>query len=194
MQVSDLTPETHKAIEEELKLHDDMNNFVHALKTDRAYGIDVGRSNKLLAVFQKQELNSYLKLMNAEIAIGPKSHYELENLKKKDAKKGLGFLAKNMDPALEASREAMNRCRAMFRCLRILNAIHASAKDAEKVHVDALGLPEKITIDPYNGKPLTVKKIEHGWVVYSVGTNRTDEGGKLKDLADVGFGPPELTQ
>jgi hypothetical protein len=38
-------------------------------------------------------------------------------------------------------------------------------------------LPQPL-LDPYDGQPLRYKKLDRGYVVYSVGPNRTDDGGK----------------
>ena len=53
------------------------------------------------------------------------------------------------------------------------------------------GLPAETTIDPYNGKPLNVKWRPGGWMVYSVGSNGVDDGGKLDGKTDIGAGPIE---
>ncbi len=53
-----------------------------------------------------------------------------------------------------------------------------------------LGLPAEATIDPFNGEPLHVKRLPQGWLVYSVGRNLQDDGGKLDDNSDIGVGPP----
>ena len=52
-----------------------------------------------------------------------------------------------------------------------------------------LGLPPEVTIDPFNGEPLHVKRSPPGWTVYSVGTNGADDGGRLEGSSDVGVGP-----
>ena len=46
--------------------------------------------------------------------------------------------------------------------------------------------------DPYTGESLHVKKTPQGWLVYSVGRNLKDDGGKVEDPTngDVGVGPP----
>ena len=188
LQTSELTEETHQAIEDELAQHDAMESFVHALKTDRAFGMETLRSMPG-RMFARGQLTEYLKVMNEHVSMGAKSHYELTDSEPIQAK---GAHAKNMQPALESSREAMNRIRTNIRCLRVLNAIHWKAKDADNVDIDAIGLPHQITVDPYNGKPLNVKSTNLGWIVYSVGKDRQDGGGQLKQLADVGVGPPEL--
>jgi hypothetical protein len=56
-----------------------------------------------------------------------------------------------------------------------------------------LKLPTQMTMDPYTGDPLLIKQTEAGPIVYSVGRNQKDDGGKLGDeLEDVGVGPLEL--
>ena len=56
--------------------------------------------------------------------------------------------------------------------------------------LDDLGLPAEATTDPFNGEPLRVKRTPQGWMVYSVGGNGVDDGGKLDGRSDVGVGPP----
>jgi hypothetical protein len=51
------------------------------------------------------------------------------------------------------------------------------------------GLPKDATIDPFNSQPLRVKPTSQGWVVYSVGRDLVDNGGKLDDLSDIGVAP-----
>ena len=46
-------------------------------------------------------------------------------------------------------------------------------------------------MDPYSGNPLLLKLLPNGWTVYSVGKDGIDNGGQLKSLQDIGFGPPE---
>ncbi len=54
-----------------------------------------------------------------------------------------------------------------------------------------LGLPADATTDPFNGKPLIIKKTPEGWKVYSVGSNLIDDGGTLDDDADFVVGSVE---
>ena len=78
----------------------------------------------------------------------------------------------------------------MCRSLRVLNALQVrglpSGGDIPKL--TDLGLPEAATIDPFSGKPLLVKKLASGWMVYSVGGNLVDDGGVLDTRTDVGVG------
>jgi hypothetical protein len=79
--------------------------------------------------------------------------------------------------------------------LRVLNALqtHVPAGSETIPKLSELGLPIETTVDPFNGQPLIVKKLPNGWLVYSVGENLQDDGGKITsaDLyLDVGVGPP----
>ncbi len=89
--------------------------------------------------------------MNKHIAKGTKSHYELA-AQQQPHQPALGF-AQTIEPALVATRQAMNRTRAQLRCLRVLNAIHAKGIFGEEVDIGSLGLPQQITIDPFTGTP-----------------------------------------
>lgn len=47
-------------------------------------------------------------------------------------------------------------------------------------------LPEKL-LDPFDGQPLSIRAVPEGLVIYSVGADRTDDGGKLEGR-DCGVG------
>ncbi len=64
----------------------------------------------------------------------------------------------------------------------------AFGKDRVPLLAD-LGLPQESTIDPYSSEPLHIKKVPEGWLVYSIGLNLTDDGGKLDGITDIGAGP-----
>lgn len=188
LQTANLTPETHVSIEEELAQHDSMQQFVHALRTERALGIESFRTLPVMLGTLQSSWNNYMDIMEQQIALGAKSHYELADVQKIPSK----GITKTIDPAIAAAREAMNRSRATLRCLRILNQIRARNISPDSLSAEALGLPQEILVDPYNGKPLTIRSTPEGWIVYSVGQNNKDDGGKLHDLSDIGVGPPEV--
>ena len=79
----------------------------------------------------------------------------------------------------------------MSRSLRVLNAIQTRVPaGSDRVpELTELGLPVEATIDPFNGKPLHVKRLPEGWMVYSVGNNLVDDGGIPDGKSDVGAGP-----
>jgi hypothetical protein len=64
---------------------------------------------------------------------------------------------------------------------------------ATDAQLSDLGLPADATTDPFNDKPLNLKRTDEGWIIYSVGKNLKDDGGQLdEDLTDVGYGPVKL--
>ena len=52
---------------------------------------------------------------------------------------------------------------------------------------------DTVPIDPYDGMPLRMRKVKDGLIIYSVGTNLIDDGGKIAtppgviDPLDVGI-------
>ena len=84
--------------------------------------------------------------------------------------------------------------RAKIRTLRVLNALQARVPAGSTAipKLSELGLPAETTTDPFTGEPLHVKRLPQGWLVYSVGPNFRDDGGKLGPGpdCDVGVGPP----
>jgi len=95
----------------------------------------------------------------------------------------LAMFAQLLLPGLKASTQVVTQNRASIRCLRVLNAlqVHGSAGSTEVPTLVELGLLTEATTDPFTGEPLHVKKTPQGWLVYSVGRNFTDDGGKLDD-------------
>ena len=87
-----------------------------------------------------------------------------------------------------------------MRCLRVLNALQGRAEKSDPEPTDPqvpklsqLGLPTEATIDPFTGKPLHVKRLPEGWLIYSVGKDLKDDGGEVEDdveaALDVGIAP-----
>jgi hypothetical protein len=84
--------------------------------------------------------------------------------------------------------------RASIRAMRVLNALqaHTPTGSNKTPNLSELGLPPEAVVDPFTGESLHVKRMPQGWLVYSVGPNMEDDGGKLDDpvQGDVGVGPP----
>src|SRR5262249_22642734 len=108
-----------------------------------------------------------------------------------------GRLLAPLEPRLFAGLEAGDRVRAMVRSVRVLNALQTRvpAGSDQVPPLGDLGLPAEATTDPFDGKPLRVKKSPLGWTVYSVGRNGVDDGEQCEKVADIGVGPvsPEET-
>jgi hypothetical protein len=188
LQTSSLTAETHAAIEAELARHDAMDQFVHALRTERAVGIESFGELPGLPWVTNSAFISYLDVLDQQLTWGATSQHEIAGLQRVNAR----GIAAPIDPTLDAARESLNRSRAMFRCLRVLNQLRARAVPAEEFSINTLGIPRDATLDPYSGKPLTIRHTDTGRLVYSVGKNLRDDGGKLDNLSDIGVGPPEI--
>ncbi|HET6883035.1 MAG TPA: hypothetical protein VFI31_22900 [Pirellulales bacterium] len=189
-----LAPELHHQVDAEISRHLASRAFVSAIESDRAYGIDSFRVFRKFGVpwTFKQDECDYLKRMAKEIEIGASPRYQSEKAvaQMNADTQGAGPLTMHMLPALEAAREAQQRSRTRLQCLSVLNALtqHDNEGTAAAA-LDDLNLPDDIKLDPYNGQPLKVKRLESGWLVYSVGPNLKDDGGKIEKSEDVGVGP-----
>ncbi|NLH16717.1 MAG: hypothetical protein GX455_09065 [Phycisphaerae bacterium] len=49
---------------------------------------------------------------------------------------------------------------------------------------------EKVPIDPFDGQPLRFKRLEKGYVIYSIGEDGKDDGGKMKKYGEENFDYP----
>ncbi len=80
----------------------------------------------------------------------------------------------------------------------MLNALqtHVPAGSSKAPKLTDLGLPAETIADPFTGEPLHVKKTPRGWIVYSVGPNFQDDGGKIDNpvTGDIGVGPPPVAK
>jgi hypothetical protein len=91
--------------------------------------------------------------------------------------------------ALDA-RQFLDRSLVHSRCLRIINAM--AKKKNFAADLDSLGLPAECLVDPMNGERLRVNQTPDGPIVYSVGGDLNDDGGRIdapNAPYDVGFGP-----
>ncbi len=193
------------AIDSELALDNCMAGFVWAVKSERAYGIESFgtfpfRNSWLVnrGRWNHQELD-YLDTVREFLPIAselPPYRRGEETIRQIEAQRGIstGVFAKQCLGLFGASYEAVTRTRAQIRCLRVLNALqtHVSVGSDEVPKLSKLGLPAETTTDPFTGEPLKVKKTPRGWLVYSVGMNLRDDGGKIDypSNSDVGVGPP----
>jgi hypothetical protein len=103
-----------------------------------------------------------------------------------------GPLSSLLVPSLEATYRASNRVTARLRCLRILNALRAFARQHGRAAkgLEDLSLPEPATIDPFSGQPLKLKHTDKGWIIYTIMDNGIDDGGEFKGTKDYGVAPP----
>ena len=189
------------ALEAELARQDMAKHYRHALTTERAFGLQLFHETPNLLVghlymklpMGKNDLCDYFEYM--DFAIQGASRPYSDSGAQASAKRVLdrsGPLTNSVAPAIQATHEAHCRIQAEMRCLRVLNALarHGYGPQAEEPKLADLGLPADVLIDPYNGQPLHLKKLPEGWLIYSVGNNLKDDGGKLnEEHEDVGLGP-----
>jgi hypothetical protein len=215
LQCGEVSKDIRNALDAELALHENLDRFATALKNDRPFGlayidVEVGSSlnPKIQSAlfgphiwclgrgFLNREKLQYLDLTQfflsrTEHSVPYSKFVRSVEGKQNDFRDGPG----GSFPAFSASYQASLRIRAQARCLRILIALqnHAIPGGGGVPKLTDLGLPAEATTDPYNGEPLHIKKLPQGWVVYSVGPNLKDDGGRL-DISiwsgDIGVGPP----
>jgi hypothetical protein len=141
-----------------------------------------------------------LKHMNEAVRIARRPYeeyqgaYEAWDKKSKD----LSFLARQFAPGVLGVYRAALRHQAQLRCMQVAFA-------AERYRLQNEKWPEKlddlvtakliaaVPLDPFEAKPLRWKVVDDGRVIYSVGQDRTDNGGNIdhelmnKDGSDIGF-------
>ena len=85
---------------------------------------------------------------------------------------------------------------ALHRLMRVAYAItlYRTKLNKDPVNLDGL-VPEflsHVPLDPFDGKPLRMKKADKGLILYSVGANLEDDGGVdgKEDQGDIVFRVP----
>ncbi len=187
-----VSDETRQLLDKELALADPFPCYIGMLKAERAFGIDSFVDLPFIIRLQASPME-YLDVMDEEIRLAAKPYSSYSSTSKTATAASKGTLVRLMLPALKSAREATDRTQAITRALRVLNAL-LGRDDPDAPPPDNLtdlGLPKDATIDPFNGKPLLVKRLPQDWKVYSVGPDLKDDGGKLDWIADFGVGPIE---
>jgi hypothetical protein len=201
LQSGPVSAPAREALDTELALHDTMEGYDRALVTERAYALSSCREIPgarwwLLRGLQNNLALGLIELFDRYRQKSSRLYAEVthdEKVAPAVTRKVTvyGPLITLLEPALISLREPAERTRAMCRAIRVLNALQARAgpTGTELPDLTHLGLPEHATIDPFDGKPLRVKKLSNGWMVYSVGGNLVDDSGILDLKTDVGAGP-----
>lgn len=197
LQSGSVSKEVRDALEAEVARHDSMDGYVWALKSERAYGLDMYRTfplgnSWLGGTYWNATKVEYLDLIDQEIAAASLPYAQARSQSGSTASVTVRLFA----PAVQACRAATERSRAEIRALRVLNALQARVPPGSNQvpKITELGLPPDAITDPYNGDLLKIKRVPEGWVIYSVGGNLQDDGGeKLDGLTDAGIGPARKT-
>jgi hypothetical protein len=204
LQSGPVSKEVRDALDAELARQERMEGYAWMIKSERTYGLDSFRTLPgrnfwlVLRGFWNWTESQYLDVMQGFLALAHdaspyrQAFQRIQEIRGKISTSRLGAFVQLIFPAMQAPPEAVTRTRALVRSLRALNAlqVRASAGSDEVPKLSELGLSAETTTDPYTGEPLHVKKTPQGWLVYSVGKNFEDDGGKLDDTyTDVGVGP-----
>lgn len=189
----DLSDESRIALEQELARHNFQELLRHALVTERVLGIAMFEEYSaqlggwISRPYWLYHMLNYLDYLGQEIEIATLPLDETREARQSIDKQELDTFTRLMAPAVDQLHEATARAAARLRALRILNAILLHAPEAATIDRDQLGLPADVFLDPYNGQPLVIKKTEDGWLIYSVGADREDDGGQIDEYGDMGF-------
>jgi hypothetical protein len=202
LQTGPVSKEVRNALDAELAVHERMEGLKWAMKSERAYSLSSGLSQVELfgglrflgRGMVNMWMSDYLYLVGPYVSAADDPATFPGKARAIALPKSQSFPAVLVQPAIIAYNDAVTRMQALIRCLHVLNALQAHATpDGDAVpQLSSLGLPVATTTDPFNGKPLNVKKTPQGWLVYSVGPNLVDDGGKLDSpqTGDIGVGPP----
>jgi hypothetical protein len=212
LQIGAVSKEVRNALDNELALHENLGGFVAALKSERALGLEFFEAGVGFPKDSGLSLNSTIWFVGRGIANQRKSEYldllqsflshagesisycQFEQSTKDEQKKS--WATAIMFQPLMACYTCNVRLGAQIRCLRVLIALqnHVPAGSNYVPKLTELGLPPHTITDPYTGEPLHVRKTPQGWLVYAVGPNLRDDGGRLEHpmTSDVGVGPPPV--
>ena len=202
LQAGPVSKEVRQALDAELAAQAPMNGFASALKSERAFMLALYPTRVPARNFWLVSRGIWNMQESACLDLFPTLIANVSELcTYREAQPAIqghnSQMAALMLPALDAAYNAVIRIRAEIRCLRVLNALqaHVPAGSDKIPKLTEIGLPVETTTDPFNGEPLHVKKLPQGWLVYSVGRNFRDDGGKVDDPnnGDVGVGPPVPT-
>lgn len=202
IQSGDVSKDVLADLDEELAKIDIRCLFTNALKSERAFSIDRCQEFRdqmwpSRAFFNRQTLgvlDVYDWILARAATLGQTG--VTASGPADEEPPSVGVLGRLLIPALESAEDAALRVETMKRALRILAALKSRDEPEKppKPDFSDLGLPKSETTDPFSGKPFIVKKADNGWLIYSVGSNGKDEGGKSlntdnPDLHDLGLGP-----
>ena len=199
LQAGPISKQSRADLDKELSLHGSMEIVRHALKTERAFSLDRFNHEIPWSLFsyhwQLGVLNAYEEYLN--YSLKPYSDWANEDdLQGAISETNFNTLVELLRPALRGTLIATYRNQAWVRAIRIINALQGKVPaNSNKIPTMAeLGLPDEVGVDPFNGKPMIIKKLPKGWSVYSVDKNLQDDGGKFGKSGenpplDIGFGP-----
>ena len=201
LQTGPISAKVRDALEAELAIHERTDRLIPALKNERASSLDncrawQGRNIWLVGrPLCNWRTSDRVEVYNAMIATLESSGSYRHHFERMQEIASTRPVFSGFPPMLTVSV----RMRAMIRSLRVLSALqtHVPKGSGKIPRLSELGLPAETTTDPFNGEPLHVKRLPEGWLIYSVGEDLKDDGGKLPPCelpCDYGVGPPPPTK
>jgi hypothetical protein len=202
LQAGPIATALHTELESQLAAWDTTDAYRWCMQSERAYGLQalesVNGGGWLLRGFHNDEKTFYLDQMAEAINQADSSYAKFQadiNAAKAARHSFRHVLSQDMLSALFKVREADFRNRCLVRCLRVKNALTEKKLAEVPASLADLGLPREAVIDPYTNMSLIARRVEGQWLVYGVGRNLKDDGGRVDDrLEDVGFGPKKQEQ
>jgi hypothetical protein len=198
-----VAPNVRAELDAELALHDKLAPLQSALRSERAWALSrmTEQAGGILDFVRWPTLNRMLGDSDLEDQACEIARLPMEQIRPRwdpVAKHAVppqfsGTKGPGMEAALINEFDADFSHITMARCLRVVNALgeYRLRTGNEPERIEQLSLPHEAIIDPWSGKPLLLKKISTGWIVYSVWRNGVDDGGRFDvENGDWGFGPP----
>jgi hypothetical protein len=182
-----------------------LSETIHAFETDKGlrqtfigercfglYCLDhqiLGRMTSLakaVGVLQPQAMK-YIDMMQEFIDITNQPEHKQKQLcmaiESTIAKRGM--FAQTLAPAFTRTFELENRCLANCRVARTALALEryylAQGQPAESIDVLVPEYLDDVPKDPFDGQALRFRRLDQGFVVYSIGEDLSDDGGKELD-------------
>lgn len=190
---------SRQALDTELSRSDPLDDTRRALENERAFSVSATTEMVNNGAFMRGWFRNNMMLMLLDFYDEQFRRLDTPYLALAKAPAGaygsswnpMSVLVTLLEPPMTNLRTSSEQQRAAVRSLRVLNRLqtHGTADDSPDLH--GLGLPPETLIDPFTEKPLIVKRMPTGWLVYSVGVNGVDDGGSFDKGEDVGFGPAE---
>lgn len=191
-----VSEESRRALDAELARRDGLGDYRRALRTERVFALVMNRGlARHMWVGGDFYLSKFMDYYDERLKRSETPYHKLADLAPPIATQAYRYPREvPTDLAgsnIIATREGAETQRAAVRSLRAFSALQALPADVPPPAADRtiLGIPVEATIDPFTERPLIVRKLPGGWLVYSVGPDLVDDGGTFDNDRDIGFGP-----
>jgi hypothetical protein len=140
----------------------------------------------MLPGFVSSQQSGCLRFMNkvVEIARQPPEAWAPQFNQIRAEIPNLPVLARLLAPAMDKVAEACRRNHAILRCAIVAVAMERHRREkgrwAESIaELVMAGYLNDVPTDPFDGKPIRLKRLDDGWLVWAIGMDGIDHGGTL---------------